>query len=106
MASTAAAGTATACTQVSSAGALLAKGECDREPRRAADEDDRNDARLEAEQRDRGGDADGERPRVEAAQRRPLPPSVRPEHVPGEEQREVDDHADDRGRDARKRRGE
>ena len=56
----------------------------------------------------RGGNADDEsRGRIDSgAQCRNGVPPMRPENVPGEEQGEVDDDADHRGRDRRQRRGE
>src|SRR5450755_3780394 len=63
------------------------------------DDDDRNDADLEADERERRSDADQRRDDVEACRK-----ARRQQHVPGEEHRQVGDDTDHGGGDAGERR--
>src|SRR6266542_273915 len=77
-----------------------------RESRRAAAEDHRDHADLEAKERRGGHDPHAQRDRIDAGERPAHCCAPRPEDVPREKNRQIDDDADDGGGDRRQRRGE
>src|SRR5574340_46887 len=72
--------------------------ECIRHAEQGAHPDDLHDVGLVAHQPDEGGDGDDDREPVEAAGERRLRGALRPESVPGEEYRQIENHADHRSR--------
>jgi len=76
------------------------------EPGQRAGGDDRDDADLVAPQGQEGGEGDEEREPLQPPRERRRLGRLRPQHMPGEEDRQVDDHTDDGGGDAGERRRE